>query len=135
MVLLSLASLLASSLLFYYTYRFYRLMSDTKLQDALKLLLNGFLLMVLKSLIAIAEDYGYLREYVFPKGDMEGLVSLIAYLIIIFSMIRFRRVFIEFEVQKKAISMLKGIFEKSEGDKKPQPTPQAKTVSKGKKNN
>ena len=110
-------------------------MSDTKLQDALKLLLNGFLLMVLKSLIAIAEDYGYLKEYMFPKGDLEGLVSLIAYLIIIFSMIRFRRVFVEFEVQKKAISMLKGIFEKGEDAKNPKLATQNKAISKRKKNN
>ncbi|MBI5224898.1 hypothetical protein HY989_03435 [Candidatus Micrarchaeota archaeon] len=110
MVLLNFASLVASTLLFYYTYRFYVLMSDTKLQDALKLLLNGFLLLVLKSVVAIMEDYNYI-DVMLAKGDLEGLVALIAYIVIIFSMIKFRRLFIEFEVQKKAISMMRNVFE------------------------
>ncbi|MEK6842939.1 MAG: hypothetical protein AABY04_00465 [Candidatus Micrarchaeota archaeon] len=110
MVLLNVASLVASTLLFYYTYRFYVLMSDTKLQDALKLLLNGFLLLVLKSVVAILEDYGYI-DVMLTKGDLEGLIALIAYIVIIFSMIKFRRLFIEFEVQKKAISMMRNVFE------------------------
>ena len=85
-------------------------MSDTKLQDALKLLLNGFLLLVLKSVVAILEDYGYI-DVMLTKGDLEGLIALIAYIVIIFSMIKFRRLFIEFEVQKKAISMMRNVFE------------------------
>ncbi|MFH1443363.1 MAG: hypothetical protein ABIG96_04990 [Candidatus Micrarchaeota archaeon] len=133
MVLLSLASLFASTLLFYYTLRFYNLMSDTKLQDALKLLLNGFLLLVLKSLVGICEDYGYINMP-FPKGDLEGLVSLIAYIVIIFSMLKFRRVFVEFEVQKKAISMLRNVFE-NPGKQSAPAAEKPKAAAKRRKNN
>ncbi len=62
MLELEVASLLASLLLFYYTYKFYSVLSDTKLQDGLKLLLNGFLLLVIQAILGVARDLG-LREY------------------------------------------------------------------------
>jgi putative effector of murein hydrolase LrgA (UPF0299 family) len=111
MLELEIASLLASSLLFYYTFKFYRVLSDTKLQDALRMLLNGFLLLVLQAVIGVAQEFGYL-QYSFPKGDLDELFSLIAYILIVAAMIRLRRVFVEFEVQKKAIKTLRSIFEK-----------------------
>lgn len=107
------ASLLASLLLFYYTYRFYVVLSDTKLQEGLKLLLNGFLLLVLQSLVGIAKAFGYL-DISFPKGDLDDLLSLIAYIVIIFAMVKLRRVFIQFEVQKKAITFMRGEAERPE---------------------
>ncbi len=111
MLYLELASLIASLLLFYYTYRFYSLMSDTKLQDGLRMLLNGFLLLVLKSFVAIATDLGYLSISL-DKGDLDGLLSLIAYLVIIVAMVKLRRVFVQFEVQKRAIKILRAVFDK-----------------------
>jgi hypothetical protein len=111
MLALEIASFLGSSLLFYYTYRFYRMMSDTKLQASLRLLLNGFLLLVLQGVVGIAQDLGYLNIS-FPKGDLDDLLSLIAYIIIIAAMVRLRRVFMEFEVQKRAIKMLRNVFDK-----------------------
>jgi len=110
MLVLELASLLGSLLLFYYTYRFYTMMSDTKLQDALKLLLNGFLLLVLQAVAGILQDIGYLNIN-FPKGDLDDLLSLLAYILIIFAMIRMRRILMQFEVQKRAIKMLRAVFE------------------------
>ncbi|MFH1750330.1 MAG: hypothetical protein ABH863_01485 [Candidatus Micrarchaeota archaeon] len=110
MLALEIASLLGSLLLFYYTYRFYSIMSDTKLQDALRLLLNGFLLLVLQAIVGIAQDMGWL-VISFPKGDLDELLSLIAYIIIIAAMVRLRRVFVQFEVQKRAIKMLRNVFE------------------------
>lgn len=111
MLALGLASLLGSLLLFYYTFRFYSLMSDTRLQGALRLLLNGFLLLVLQALAGIAQDLGYL-DINFPKGDLSDLLLLISYILIIAAMVRLRRVFIQFEVQKKAIKTLRNVFEK-----------------------
>ncbi len=49
---------------------------------------------------------------ILEKGELDDLISLIAYIVIIFAMVRLRRVFIEFEVQKKAIKMLRGVFER-----------------------
>lgn len=110
MIYLDIASLLASVLLFYYSYRLYSVFSDTKLQGAMQLLLNGFLLLVLRSLVGIAQNFGYL-EIQLPKGDISELIALIAYIVIVAAMVRLRRVFLEFEVQKKAIKMLRNVFE------------------------
>ncbi len=112
MLILEVASLLASLLLFYYTYRVYSVFSDTKLQSAMQLLLNGFLLLVVKAAVAIMNEYGLLAiTFQGGEGDLPGLISLIAYIIIIAAMVRLRRVFLEFEVQKKAIVMLRTVFE------------------------
>lgn len=117
MLELEIASLFASALLFYYTLRFYLVLSDTKLQGALQLLLNGFLLLVLKSIIGILQEYGYFIIY-FPKGEIDDLFSLIAYILIVAAMVKMRRVFIEFEVQKKAIKLMRGVFDSHNSRKK-----------------
>ncbi|MFH0971943.1 MAG: hypothetical protein V1835_05245 [Candidatus Micrarchaeota archaeon] len=126
MLELNIASLLASLLLFYYTYRLYGVFSDTRLQGAMQLLLNGFLLLLLQAVISVLGDLNIFVITFDAATDrnLPGLIALIAYIVIIAAMVRLRRVFMEFEVQKKAIVMLRNVFDGEE--QKPEPAAEPK---------
>lgn len=94
----------------FYTYRAYVILSDTKLKTGMLFLLLGFLCEILDGFIGIFQEFGYL-QYNIARIDLDDFFLIIGSILILFGMYNLRKVFIEFEVQKKAIKMFKEVFE------------------------